>query len=281
MANLVVYDDANHFWSEVSPHLRTDEAKNSLSLGLSYTFRTNPKDCLYQSALFDNNRLLGALVCSRYITNHNLLPSPVRAPEHARTLFERFKSANITITGIVGELDTANKYEKFFNENGHKTKVHIKQGIYRCKQVNLPQAPKEILFRKAENKDVSQIGEWIESFHNEAVPHDPPVNGAEVAETRIKKNMIYVVEKNGELVSMAGWGRDIETSCSINLVFTPRSLRGKGYASFVTAQITQLFLDNGKTEINLYTDMSNPTSNKIYQNIGYEFVCNSIHLGVL
>ena len=35
------------------------------------------------------------------------------------------------------------------------------------------------------------------------------------------------------------------------------------------------------TDPNLFTDMTNPTSNKIYMDIGYEFVCDSIHFGVI
>lgn len=280
MTSITVYDDPKKFWTDVSPQLKKDMARNSLVLGLSYTFQTNPEGCLYQSALFENNRVLSVLVCSRYRTNHNLLPTSISAPVQAKELFEMFQSTSIPVTGIVGENDVANEYARLLNEIGRKTKVNMRQGIYRCTKVILPQTSRDIFFRKAELKDVQQIGEWIESFHLEAVPHDPPVNGVEFAKAKIENGMIYVVEKHSKLVSMAGWGRDIETSCSINLVFTPKHLRGNGYASSVTAELTQFLLDSGKQETNLYTDMSNPTSNKIYQNIGYEFVCDSIHIGV-
>ncbi len=140
--------------------------------------------------------------------------------------------------------------------------------------------PANIHFRKAELRDVPTIGEWIEAFHEEATPHDPPVNGIELAEAKIKNNMVFVLERNGVLVSMSCWTRDIETSCCVNLVYTPKALRKQGFASIATAKLTQLLLDSGKSETNLYTDMANPTSNKIYQEIGYEFVCDSIHCGV-
>ncbi len=48
----------------------------------------------------------------------------------------------------------------------------------------------------------------------------------------------------------------------------------------VTAKLTQHLLSNGKNETNLYTDMTNPTSNKVYMDVGYEFVCDSVHFGV-
>lgn len=155
------------------------------------------------------------------------------------------------------------------------------QGLYRCSSVKLPENFDDIDFRKANLNDVEKIGEWIESFHAEAVPHDPPIKGTEAAKAKIDNNMIYVVEKGGELVSMAAWSRDIETSCSVNLVFTPKPLRGNGFASVATARLTQHLLDSGKRETNLYTDMTNPTSNKIYVDVGYEFVCDSVHFGVL
>ena len=275
-----VYDDPKQFWKEVAPHLKHEEAKNSLCLGLSYIFQSNPIDCMYQSALFNDDELLGTLVCSRYRTNHNLLPSPVKDQEAANKLFDEFQKSKVAITGVVGEKDTANTYRELVAKLGKETKTHMTQGLYKCTQVKMPTLSDGLLFRIAEVRDVEKIGEWIQSFHNEAVPHDPPIDGVELAKSKIEKGMIFVVEKNSELVSMAGWSRDIETSCSVNLVFTPKNLRKNGYASIATAKLTQHLLGNGKKETNLYTDMTNPTSNKIYMDIGYEFVCDSVHFGV-
>ena len=46
-------------------------------------------------------------------------------------------------------------------------------------------------------------------------------------------------------------------------------------SSAVTAHATKHCLARGLDYCFLYTDLSNPTSNKIYVNIGYEFVCDS------
>ncbi len=74
MNRVKVYDDPKLFWSDVSPYLKKEEAKNSLCLGLSYGFQSQSEDCLYQSALFKEDQLLGALVVSRFRINHTLLP---------------------------------------------------------------------------------------------------------------------------------------------------------------------------------------------------------------
>ena len=279
-AHLKVYADAKLFWREIAPHLRTEEAKNSLILGLSYIFQSDPSACLFQAALFGDEGFLGAAVVSSYLAKHNLLPSPLKDGDHAKRLFEAAKIAGIEVTGLVGEVTTANLYRELFHRSGLQSKTHMTQGIYRCVNLRMPRIPAALKFRAAEIGDCGKIGEWIENFQIEAVPHDPPVKGRDVAEAKITKKMIYVIERSGELLAMAAWSRDIETSCSINMVFTPKSLRKQGYGSLVTALLTHRLLHRGKKETNLYTDMSNPTSNKIYQGLGYEFVCNSIHFGV-
>lgn len=278
---IITYSDPKSFWEEVSPHLKKEEAKNSLCLGLSYRFRNSPQDCVYQSAIFENGKFVGALVLSKYRTNYNLLPASVANEKVCRLLYEEFIKSNHPVTGIVGEKSIALVFKDIFESTGKQIKVNMEQGIYSCDRVKMPMIKSNVTFRVAQLSEAQKIGEWINEFHNEAVPHDPPVNGVELAEAKIGAEMIFVIEENEKLVSMAAWSRDIETSCSVNLVYTPKHLRKRGFGSLVTAHLTQYLLDSGKKETNLYTDMSNPTSNKIYKSIGYEFVCDSIHYGFM
>jgi len=277
---VVVYNDPKEFWKEASPSLKRDEARNSLFLGLSYLFQTAPENCVYQSLSRGPGDDIAAIVVSKHRTNRNFLPTTVEDLSQALELFQAFEESRIEITGIIGEVKVVKIYRDLFEKRNRKFEVRMTQGIYRCRKVEMPEVPFALDFRKAGPSDVEKIGQWIEEFHHEAVPHEPPIDGVELAKEKIDMEQIYVLEKEGLLLSMAGWSRDIDTSCSINLVYTPRDLRGNGYGSIVTAKLTQHFLENGKTETNLYTDMSNPTSNKIYQNIGYKFVCDSVHLGV-
>ena len=52
-------------------------------------------------------------------------------------------------------------------------------------------------------------------------------------------------------------------------VYTPPELRGRGYATTLTAAVSQDQLDQGRRFVTLFTDLANPTSNRIYQAIGY------------
>jgi predicted GNAT family acetyltransferase len=56
----------------------------------------------------------------------------------------------------------------------------------------------------------------------------------------------------------------------IQQVYTPPELRGRGYAGAATAAATQAALDAGATEVVLNTDLANPTSNALYQRLGFE-----------
>jgi predicted GNAT family acetyltransferase len=69
---------------------------------------------------------------------------------------------------------------------------------------------------------------------------------------------------------------DGETPHGIRIgpVYTPPQMRGRGYASNLTAAASQDQLDAGRRFRFLFTDLANPTSNKIYRQIGDEPVCD-------
>jgi len=84
-------------------------------------------------------------------------------------------------------------------------------------------------------------------------------------------------QHQSEPVCMAGIARETKNVSVLGPVFTPTEHRRKGYASICVAQLSQNILDSGKLNCALLTDLSNPTSNKIYQTIGYEAVADWDH----
>jgi predicted GNAT family acetyltransferase len=61
----------------------------------------------------------------------------------------------------------------------------------------------------------------------------------------------------------------------IGPVYTPPEHRGHGFASSVTAAASRDILDAGDIAC-LYTDLANPTSNRIYQALGYRRVLDRL-----
>lgn len=81
---------------------------------------------------------------------------------------------------------------------------------------------------------------------------------------------MYVWDVAGMVVAMAGHSGPTPHGMRVGPVYTPQDLRGRGYASALVAALSQMLLDGGRQFCFLFTDLANPTSNHIYQTIGYE-----------
>jgi predicted GNAT family acetyltransferase len=90
---------------------------------------------------------------------------------------------------------------------------------------------------------------------------------------------MWLWEDDGEPVSLANRalvggepGLPSVPLVRIGPVYTPPERRGAGYASANVAALSQLSLDQGCTAAMLFTDRANPTSNKVYQGVGYRVI---------
>lgn len=114
-------------------------------------------------------------------------------------------------------------------------------------------------------------------FSTEALPEAPPLpDPVETADRWISGTYrrLYLWEDAGQAVSLVGAGGETPNGIRIGPVFRPPELRSRGYATSLTAAASQDQLDRGRRFVFLFTDLANPTSNKIYQVIGYEPVCD-------
>jgi predicted GNAT family acetyltransferase len=73
---------------------------------------------------------------------------------------------------------------------------------------------------------------------------------------------------------MAGVTPMVAGQIRVAPVYTPAHLRGRGYAGAVTAEVSRAALAAGAAEVLLFTDLANPTSNALYQRIGYRAVAD-------
>jgi predicted GNAT family acetyltransferase len=133
--------------------------------------------------------------------------------------------------------------------------------------------------RQVNGKDAPLVLEWYANFHRDAMREEPEPemvkNGAArffQGDPRHRGLMLWEVE--GKPVSMAGYVGPTTNGIRIGVVYTPPEKRNKGYASACTAELSQYLLDRGFRFCFLLTDLLNPTSNHIYQQIGYEPVCD-------
>ena len=139
-----------------------------------------------------------------------------------------------------------------------------------------PERPASGSWRIADGRDRDLIAEWFVAFHDEATPESPAPDAGDMADRLVSQvgRTGYVWEDRGEVVSLVGAGGATPNGIRIGPVYTPPDRRGHGYASALTAGASQDQLDRGRRFVFLFTDLANPTSNKIYQAIGYEPVCD-------
>jgi len=90
---------------------------------------------------------------------------------------------------------------------------------------------------------------------------------AVVQEIGAKKRFIWTVD--GVPVSMAGYRNVTNRTNAIRMVFTPMEHRKKGYATALTRALSLKLFGEGASVCCLLADVNNPTSNKIYQNLGF------------
>jgi predicted GNAT family acetyltransferase len=167
--------------------------------------------------------------------------------------------------------------EQYAKVNLLEEKVVVDLRLYILKSVIQPASLPGKL-RLAAEKDMSFLPEWIRGMTEETNQLLTKGEAVEMAKARLESGSLFIWEADGRAVSMASKARPNIKGVSVNLVYTPKEWRGRGYASACVAALSEHLLSEGYEFCTLYTDLSNPTSNKIYQNIGYVPVCDYIEL---
>jgi hypothetical protein len=131
--------------------------------------------------------------------------------------------------------------------------------------------------RDARPGDRDLIWNWLDAFAREAMPaREPSLMQRSLAEWERGDRRFWLWEDRGAPVSLVGGGSPTPRGVRIGPVYTPPTFRGHGYASSLTATVSQQLLDEGRQFCFLYTDLANPTSNRIYQAIGYRPVADAL-----
>ena len=153
----------------------------------------------------------------------------------------------------------------------------MRQGIYELRTVQMPDLDGGQLVAATE-EDRTTLTPMMTAFVRFTEPNlkSPEDKAQGMTDRLIQARGLYLWRnRSGETVSMAARVRESTHGTSISLVYTPPECRGNGYASRIVATLSQLLLDEGKELCNLYTDLSNPTSNTIYQRISYTQLAES------
>ena len=124
--------------------------------------------------------------------------------------------------------------------------------------------------RDYEPGDRELVLRWLSAFIEEALPEGLHEEPADILDRRLElPDDGVVLWDDGEPVSLAGFGAPTPNGVRVGPVYTPPDKRGRGYASALVADLTASLLAGGRAFCCLFTDLANPTSNSIYQHVGY------------
>lgn len=122
--------------------------------------------------------------------------------------------------------------------------------------------------RQAVAADRDLLVAWHEAFEDEALGAAPE-NAARTVDDQLGHGGLLLWEAAGEPFAMAGLTR-IETGVArVVGVYTVSAHRKRGYGGAITTAATRAALERGATAVVLFTDLANPTSNALYQRLGY------------
>jgi predicted GNAT family acetyltransferase len=194
---------------------------------------------------------------------HKLVVSPMAA-DAARAIGRAAADLGHAVPGVIGDEVTCRAAAEGI---GGGSTVGMRERILVLHDYLAPRAVAGAA-RLTSEADSSLVVEWLDQFMLDAAILVVDNRAAE----RTSRGRLWLWEVDGEPVSMAGHAPIISTPSGdvarIGPVYTPQSLRGHGYASAVTAAVTEHLLPRTST-VMLYTDASNPTSNAIYERLGF------------
>lgn len=264
--NIISYKTPQEFLQSTLHLLERNEIENNLIIGLCNGLiqnQSSTEGCVFVNAIENDVIKVSAIktLHKAIVTGYD--ESTIGMKEIA----EYFKDYIQPIKGVVGKSSYALEFSKWYGAEFKEFKTLI---VHSLENVNkIPFA--EGSLHKANLEDVLLICDWSIAFEEDAnaFPKSTYDQTYKSVLRRIEAGNFYKWICNGEIVSIAAIVRKTKNTCIIGIVYTPPKLRGYGYATSCVQRLSEIILETGYKYCGLFTDKANPTSNNIYQKIGY------------
>lgn len=264
------------FLDAAEPFLLEDEVENALILGVARDLSTREPGTFPEFWFACARGGDRVLMCAFRSLRDRAGITKALDPEAIPVLAEALRVECPTIREVVGPEPTvrvfADELARLLGRSAHRTRASRIHVLHAVRPLARPARGR---LRLAGEADHGLVTRWIEAFLHEVHEEGNP---ADIATRRIRGGNFYLWE-DGDPVSMAASSGKTPNGIRVNFVYTPSELRGRGYASACVAAMSQVLLDAGNRYCCLYTDLANPTSNKIYREIGYEPVRDTASYG--
>jgi predicted GNAT family acetyltransferase len=198
---------------------------------------------------------------------HRLLTSALTVRE-AGELLDIWLPEDPELPGANGEPETMQALAAGWRERtGGSARLTRGMAMHRLEQVVEPSRPAAGRLRHADRSERDLMIDWWQAFADEA-----GAIGGEHAMAMVDARMdlgdLFVWDDRGP-VSLVSSAPPVAGVARIGPVYTPPDARRRGYAGMAVAELSRVLLERGAHTCMLFTDLANPTSNKIYAEVGY------------
>ena len=265
--------DAEDFLETAQDWLLAREAEHNLLLGIVGSLVESPSRydrAVYLATLSDGEGVVG---CAFRTPPFKV--GVTRLPEEGAELLARdLAKAYDRLPAVLGPPDSARAVGSAWARlRGLGTRDGTPQRIYALDRVRMPTRVARGFMRPATLDDQKLVTRWMAEFIAETT-----LEGAapgEIATRLIQRRALAIWEDDGP-VAMAGYSGITPNTVRVSYVYTPPAGRGRGYATALVAHLSRYLLETRCRQCVLYTDLGNPTSNRIYMAIGYKPVADAL-----
>ena len=271
----IEWKDPNHFSDRVMKALLDEEAKNSLMIGVLNNVKQGIYETFHQFTVEEDGELLAILQVTPPHPLHYIVVKTERSDLLPSFIIPHLLKEEVPFAEVVSERKQAERLGKLWRElTSGTSEMFMSQGLYRLDSVEDIDMAKGHM-REATVADQAQLEAWYSAFEAESgLRSSPPEKVKKAVQTMLEREEAVFWEVDGQVVSCAKRARPTENGITVSFVYTSPDARGKGYARSLVADLSRQLLET-KSFCVLYTDLTNPTSNKIYREVGYKQIMDS------
>jgi predicted GNAT family acetyltransferase len=263
-------EDVDDLLARAGGFLRSRPALHTMPLTATETLRAGGTDTHAAEPPVFGRLETGGQVCAVFyrVPPRRLILTSL-TPGQADALAAHLAGLGHPLPGVSADHQTATAFAEAWQRHTGATPTLLHRlRLYRLGTLIPPQPSPEGRPRVAGEHDREQLRLWCNGFA-QAVGQAPFADVESWARRYAHKRFTFWETPDGTPVSIAGTTSLIAGQIRVDPVYTPADLGGRGYAGAVTVAASRAALAAGATEVVLFTNLANPSSNSLYQRIGY------------
>ncbi len=272
----MLHDDAVAFARVARPLLDADPLRHNMALTVLDTLCRGGGPVAALVTVCNGGELVAAALRT---PGRPALVSAV-PPSHAAAVVDALRAADPDVAGASGPTAEAEAFATAHTAaTGARVQVDRRMRLFALGDLAPPSGVPGVA-RAADEGDADVLAGWRRAFvDEERRDWTDPLSPRETVVRSLRLGAGEMLwEVDGRPVAQACARPVVSGISRIGPVYTPPEHRRRGYAAAVTAAASQWALDAGAQRVLLFTDLANPTTNRLYPRIGYRPVHDAVDL---